>query len=110
VGKQYFGVAEPQIYGGSNNIGDAALNVGLDYGKLTTSDYRLTYDGSNYVLTRLPQNSSQSYATLPISVPDEGLAISVTSGVMSPGDSFLIQPTRNGANALALLILDTNAI
>lgn len=110
VGKQYFGVAEPQIYGGSNNIGDAALNVGLDYGKLTTSDYRLTYDGSNYVLTRLPQNSSQSYATLPISVPDEGLAISVTSGVMSPGDSFLIQPTRNGANALALLIHDTNAI
>jgi flagellar hook-associated protein 1 FlgK len=36
--------------------------------------------------------------------------MTITVNAMSAGDSFLIQPTRDGATALSLLISDTNAI
>ncbi len=112
LGGDYYAIGQPAWYGNSNNSAAASISVtAADHGDLTTSDYRLHYDGSNYTLTRLPQNTSQSFAALPLppSIDVDGLTIT-GFGSMSAGDSFLIQPTRNGANALALLIHDTNAI
>ncbi len=113
MGKAYFGQGAPVVYPSVNNAAGSAIAVSVaDYGQLTTSDYRLTYDGTNYTLTRLPQNTSQTLAVgapLPSTVTGvDGLNITVNA--MSAGDSFLIQPTRDGATALSLLITDTNAI
>src|SRR5690606_15759876 len=97
----------------SNNSAGADIGVVVaDYGELTTSDYRLRYDGTNYTLTRLPQNTSQTLTvTAPLPSTVTGVdGMSITVNAMAAGDSFLIQPTRNGANALSVLIQDTNAI
>ncbi|HEY9397688.1 MAG TPA: flagellar hook-associated protein FlgK [Burkholderiales bacterium] len=109
MGADYYAVGQPTWYGNSNNSATASINVTVaDHGDLTTSDYRLRYDGSNYTLTRLPQNTSQTFAPAAMPVTVDGIQITVNA--MNAGDSFLIQPTRNGANALAVLIHDTNAI
>ena len=76
---------------------------------LTTSDYRLTYDGGgNYTLLRLSDNTTLvNNAALPASV--DGLAISV-AGEPGVGASFLIQPTRSAASDIALALTDARSI
>ncbi|MFO7189957.1 MAG: flagellar hook-associated protein FlgK [Pseudomonadota bacterium] len=108
-GGQFFALAQPLVHASILNGGNAQLQVTVsDYGALTASDYRLTYDGTQYHLTRLPENTTQSFAALPVDV--DGLRIEVAGGTMAPGDSFVIQPTRAGAAQLAALVHDTQAI
>jgi flagellar hook-associated protein 1 FlgK len=77
-------------------------------GALSTSDYRLSYDGTNYTLLKLSDNSSQTYAGLPQTF--EGITIAAGGWTPVAGDSFLIQPTRAASSALALAISDPRAI
>ncbi len=110
LGGDYFDLtnAGPAVQANGNNTGTGviAATVG-DIGNLTTSDYRLNYDGTNYTLLRLSDNTSQAY-TLGTTV--DGINITLSSGTPQAGDSFLIQPTRNGASGLAMAITDPRAI
>ena len=111
LGVDYFNInnAGPAVQANSGNTGTGVLAATVvSIGNLTTSDYRLsTTDGINYTLLRLSDNTSQAY-TLGTSV--DGINISLSSGTPSAGDSFLIQPTRNGASGLAMKITDPRAI
>ena len=108
LGGNYFDIslAGPVALANSNNAVPAqSPTVTIsNLGALTTSDYRLTYAGGNYTLTRLSDNVTQTYATLPQSV--DGITIAAGTWTPVAGDSFLIQPTRNGAGNLALAISD----
>jgi len=91
----------------ANNTG-AGLQMQVfidDSSKLTTSDYRLTFGaGGAFTLTRLSDNTTYSgVMTVPIPAGgqvisnSEGFQIQIAGGSFDPGDSFLIQPTRQGA-------------
>jgi len=110
LGGSLFNVATPVIIAAAGNAGSAAIAATVsDVTALTTSDYQLKYDGSNYMLTRLTDNTVTNLgATLPQSV--DGFTINLTSGTPAAGDSFLIKPTVNGARDIALLTRDTNKI
>ena len=98
-------VRQPQA--NSTNAGTGVLSLAVTtVPDLTTSDYRLTYDGANYSLLRLSDNTAIPY-TLGTEV--DGITLTL-SGAPSAGDSFLIQPTRMGAANLALAITDPRAI
>lgn len=114
LGGNYFDVtlAGPTVRANSNNTGTGAVTAAIDtgnIGNLSASDYRLTYNGGvNYTLTRLSDSAILvNGAPLPASV--DGFAITV-GGVPVAGDSFLIEPTRNGAGNLALAITDPRNI
>jgi flagellar hook-associated protein 1 FlgK len=81
-----------------------------DYSALTTSDYRLKYDGTNYTLTRLSDGNQTTFATFPQTV--DGVTYALTAPLPPPAanDSFLIQPTRNGASALSVLFSDPRLV
>ncbi|MDP2170278.1 MAG: flagellar hook-associated protein FlgK [Rhodocyclaceae bacterium] len=108
LGGNYFDISQagPVAMANANNAVPAqSPTVTIsNLGALTTSDYRLTYAGGNYTLTRLSDNVTQTYATLPQSV--DGITIAAGTWTPVAGDSFLIQPTRNGAGNLALAISD----
>lgn len=107
MGGDFFNLGTPQVIPNANNsVGSSATATIADYSALTVNDYRLRYDGTNYQITRLPENTSQTFATLPQTVD----GVTFTAASMVAGDSFLIQPTRNGANALSVLITDTRDI
>jgi len=112
LGGNYFDIsrAGPTVLANANNaVPSQSPTVTIsDPGVLTTSDYRLTFAGGNYTLTRLTDNWTQSYATLPQTVD----GITIAAGTWAPvlGDSFLIQPTRGGAGNLALAIVDARNI
>jgi len=108
-GGDFFATPQPVIKNASTNTGTAAIAVAVTTPTaVQASDYRLQWDGSNYTLTRLSDNTQQVFATLPQTV--DGLDITLGGGAPAAGDSFLIQPTRYGARDIGVAITDPNKI
>jgi len=112
----FFTLADPRTTANSLNTGGASLSAsfvtpppvsatGNFYTNLTNSDYRLTYDGANYTLTRATDNttwSNASLAALSTTVAaSEGFNLSLT-GAMNAGDSFTVMPTRFAARGISV--------
>ncbi|MDT8404483.1 flagellar hook-associated protein FlgK [Sulfuriflexus sp.] len=93
---------------GSNNTGTGSLAATLvDAGQLTTSNYEVVYDGSNYRVTRLNDKKVMFTGGLAAlnATPIDGFQITAAAGAAA-GDSFLIQPTRSAARDINLFIKD----
>src|SRR5581483_6782896 len=109
IGGNFFNVPPSAVQNALSNTGTATLSATVtDPSALTTSDYNLVYDGSNYTLTRLSDNTTQTFATLPQTV--DGVKIDITSGTPAAGDTFQIQPTRNAAANISVAISDPAGI
>jgi flagellar hook-associated protein 1 FlgK len=109
AGGNFFVAPAVGVISKSSNTGNAVIGASVaSASALTTSDYRLTYTGANYTLTRLSDNTITTYATLPQTV--DGVTIALASGAAASGDSFLIQPTRNAARDIAMNLTDPAAI
>ncbi|OQA31709.1 MAG: Flagellar hook-associated protein 1 [Betaproteobacteria bacterium ADurb.Bin341] len=76
------------------------------YTNLSASDYRLSRLGANYTLTRLDDNQQWTAASLSalsdLVDNSEGFTLSLASGAIADGDSFVIQPTRQIAGNIAV--------
>ncbi len=112
LGTNLFNVSGPTVLASRLNTGTGVVTASIFTTKvdqLTSSDYRLTYNGvANYTLTRLSDNSVLvNGAALPASV--DGFAITV-GGAPAVGDSFLIQPTRTGAKNISVAFSDGRQI
>ena len=92
----------------NNNTGTGTISAALtDVASLTNSNYQVSFDGANYRVNRLSDNVNVftgNLATLN-ATPIEGFQLTVTAGAVA-GDSFLIQPTRNSARNIDVLITD----
>ncbi|WP_374341535.1 flagellar hook-associated protein FlgK [Methyloversatilis sp.] len=112
LGTSFFNVLSGSALPASTNdqVAAAAVNVTIDdSSQLTTSDYRLRYDGSNYTLTRLSDNQVWTSATLgglPPAGSPQGFTLDSGATTMAAGDSFLIQPTRTGAGDIRTVLTD----
>jgi len=111
--QSYFSMANtaPSVLPNSNNTGTAAPVVaflapsygpeaanGNFYTNLTTSDYQLTFDGTNYSLRRLSDNAVLTASGLPgATISADGFSVALPAAGVLAGDSFLIQPTKNVA-------------
>lgn len=103
LGGNLFSVAAPAVSGASNNAVIAASIASAN--ALTTSDYTLKFNGgTSYTLTRLSDNTVTNLASLPQTV--DGVTLSLSSGAAVAGDSFLIRPTANGAQSIAVATID----
>ncbi|TAK91776.1 MAG: flagellar hook-associated protein FlgK [Burkholderiaceae bacterium] len=108
VGGNFFNVPVPIVISNAGNAGSGAVTATIASATaLTSDDYKLLYDGTNFQLTNLTTNVTTTYATLPQTV--NGVTINI-SGAPSANDSFLIQPTRDGARTLSAAITDTRLI
>lgn len=108
LGGNLFTVGTPRVSPGANNVSAATLTASItDVGALTTSDYQIRFDGTNYTMLRLSDNTVTNLGTtLPLTPSTvDGFGFSL-SAAMTAGDSFLIRPTANGAQGLALAITD----
>ncbi|QHE94547.1 flagellar hook-associated protein FlgK [Pandoraea fibrosis] len=121
LGGNFFSVPNPTIIANTSNSNAATLNASItDASKVTASDYTVSYDGTNYTLTRLTDGAKWT-AGAP-ATPGAALAFqdssgaafadgfSVTTGGMVAGDSFTIQPTRNAAQNIGVAITDPGKI
>jgi len=106
LGGNLFNTAVPRVDKGAFNTGTAVVSAAIsDVGALTTSDYRLKFDGANYTMLRLSDNTTTNLgATLPQTV--DGFTVSLTAGAAATGDTFLIRPTANGARDISVAAND----
>src|SRR3990167_6514617 len=119
VGTALFGdyndtaLAQLRVRAFSTNTGNVqpALNI-TDTSVLTTSDYRLEYDGSNYSARRLSDGAAMTVSpSSPGAYPatltftdaagrDQGFELAIDSAPAAD-DRFLLQPTRRGATTIS---------
>jgi flagellar hook-associated protein 1 FlgK len=113
IGADFFTMPTPQVYGRSTNTGSATLSASIsDVTQLTTSDFTMKFDGTNWSAT-----DSKTGATLPMSGAGTSASpfvvngVSVTvGGAAASGDSFLVRPTAQAAGQLGVVITDPNKI
>lgn len=112
LGRDFFTVPAPQVISDARNNATSSVTATInDVGALTTSDYQFTFDGTNYSLTRLSDNHSISTAVLPSNAAPLTLdGFSITNVNINANESFIVQPTRNGARNIALAVNDTSHI
>lgn len=105
-GGNIFNVAPPRVDKGVLNIGTASVTGAIsNVSALTTSDYQLRFDGTNYSMLRLSDNAVTNLGTtLPLAAVD-GVTVTV-AGAMAAGDTFLIRPTANAARDIRVLTND----
>lgn len=91
---------------------DAVISVDItDVSQLTKSDYLLEFPGpgtSRYTLTRQSDGvvvkEGPFSGLYPFRIQHAGFQISLESGTFNKGDAFLIQPTRNGADDINMVL------
>lgn len=111
-----FNPSETVVTSNVNNTGGGVVTASiLNASNLSTSDYSLTFDGTNYTLQRASDNTSWSGASIAALNTafsgTEGFQLNLASGAINAGDRYTIQPTRYGARYLGLApTLDTNTI
>ncbi len=109
LGGNFFNAPQALVQARTTNTGSGVISATLtDVGALTASDYRITVSGGNYLVTRLSDDTQQTFATLPQTV--DGVTIDLASGAPNNGDSFLVQPTRYAARDVRVTITDTSLV
>lgn len=108
----FFSISDPAVIGKSGNTGTFAAtwvtpppNNGTNfYTNVTASDYQLSYDGTNYTLTRLADNTLLATGSLAaINTQAQTQGFSLSAGVApAAGDSFTIQPTKDAARLFSV--------
>jgi len=111
LGSPIFNSPQPNVLPSTKNTGTANVSASItDVSKLTSSDYNLSYDGTNWSLHTTTGQSVALTTNPDGSFSADGLTFKVNSGTAQAGDSFLIQPTRNAASGLQVIQTDPNKI
>ncbi len=112
IGGDFFSVPVAGVISVVGNSPASTITAGIsNVGALTTSDYQFSFDGANFILTRLTDGTAVSTAVMPsVAAPLTLDGISITAATISANERFTIQPTRNGARDIAVAISDTAKI
>jgi flagellar hook-associated protein 1 len=112
LGTNFFNAAVPAVTPSVYNVGNAVVtSTVVDPKLLTTSDYELRFDGTNYRTTRLQDNTILSIGTLAqaqTALQGEGIDFTLTAGTtpIANGDNYLIKPTTYAAQLFKVSITD----
>jgi len=108
LGEDFFAISAPQTLANQNNAGAANVTTSItDFSQLSSSDYELSFDGTDFTLTRLSDGFSTSNNASPLNI--DGIQVDV-AGTAAAGDRFLVQPTINGASGIDVLLTNTSQI
>ncbi|MBW7984778.1 flagellar hook-associated protein FlgK [Enterobacillus tribolii] len=107
-GEPLFTIGSPRSIANANNPSDAAVSaVYSDVSQTKATDYRMDFDGTNWQVTRLSDNSKFSVA------PDaqgklnfDGLTVEVGNGPAQANDSFTLKTTSNAISGFGVAISD----
>ncbi|CAI0752974.1 flagellar hook-associated protein FlgK [Serratia quinivorans] len=115
AGTDFFNFGGGRVVDNSRNTGDAALSVSYtDTGKVKANDYRVEFDGSNWQVSRLPDNvkvnatagtDADGKATLSF----DGLKVGI-EGNAQKNDSFTVKPVSDVAGSLKVAITNSSNI
>jgi flagellar hook-associated protein 1 FlgK len=107
LGQDFFVETPPQAIAHLANTGSAVVSAVItDSTQLSTSDYRVNFDGTNFTMARLSDGVSVTGGG-PLSL--DGVQISIGAGAVA-GDRFLVKAVTRGAESFALAFADLDLI
>ncbi len=116
AGAPIFSVGAPRVLGAASNGGNAALSLTVDdSSKVQASDYAMSFDGSQYTLTRSSDNTAVagspfSAAQLASGVHFDGVTLQLTGGAANTNDRFHLQPVALAAQGMRTVLASPNGI
>jgi flagellar hook-associated protein 1 FlgK len=110
AGGNYFTVPSISALSDSKNTtGTAITGTFVDGTALTASDYKISYDGTNYNVTRLSDNKNMGSTTGAAPLTVDGVQLTFT-GTPVAGESWTLSPTRNAAQNFQQVVQKPNEI
>jgi len=112
AGAPMFQIGQPDVLANANNRGNgvATATINLDAASaLRAADYDIRFDGSNYTVTRQPDNEQIYFGTDLNNAQIDGMTISM-SGTPSAGDAWRLMPGRDAAGKLTMVLTDPSKI
>lgn len=113
AGTDFFSFGGGRVVDNSHNAGDAALSVSYtDTSKVKANDYRVEFDGSNWQVSRLPDNvkvnatAGVDATTGKPTLSFDGLKVDI-DGTAQKNDSFTVKPVSDVAGSLKVAITDS---
>jgi flagellar hook-associated protein 1 len=120
AGAPLFSVGAARVLKSSENSGTALLTATAtaaagSASQLQASDYEVGFDGSNYTVRRLSDNSAVAGspftpAALAGGVQFDGVSLQLASGTAVAGDRFMLQPTAQAAGAMRVVLASAAGI
>jgi len=110
AGAPIFSVGAPRVLPASTNTGTAALSLTVsDTSKVQPSDYAMSFDGTNYVLTRSSDQTAVAGspftpAQLATGVQFDGVTLQLTGGTPASNDRFVLQPVAQAAQTMQMVL------
>ncbi|PPA04393.1 flagellar hook-associated protein FlgK [Pseudomonas sp. MWU12-2312b] len=106
-------VSQRSIAQAGNSAGSGNLDVTIkDTGKLTTSDYQVTFTSpTDYTVKRSDGTDMGAFSTTTTPPPViDGFTLNLNGGALSAGDSFKVTPTRGAAASIQTVLTDPKKI
>src|SRR5471030_3159622 len=113
-GGAFFGPSNAYVGPNAHNSALSTAQVSAtvtDASALTTSDYAVDYDGTNFTVTRASDGQKTVINPYPQTVPQviDGVSYTIT-GTPQPKDNFAVRPTYLAASDMSLLISDPTKV
>jgi flagellar hook-associated protein 1 FlgK len=110
LGGDLFSLPAPQAFPADGNAGNATMTASVtDVGALTSSDYILRFDGSEWKATTTGGNPVVVTGSPTGPLEFDGLKLEI-AGSASAGDTFKVEPTRAAAGDIQLAVSDPNRL
>ncbi len=111
LGNDMFTTGVPQLRVGQGNASNISIAYN-DVGQLTNLDYTLKYQGGSWALQRNDTGQAVAMTGTGTSADPfivDGLKITINTSPAN-GDNYVIQPTRNGARDIKMILPDSRLI
>jgi flagellar hook-associated protein 1 FlgK len=110
LGQNLFSYSDAQIFNATTNTGTATVTSDVtNVSELTTSDYSLAYNGTNWTITSDKGTTLTAPAGVSPTIVFEGLTLTIGAGAAA-GDRFTIKPTLTGAESINVAYTDPRLI
>ena len=102
----------PQVLPNKDNKGDAVVSATItNIDNLNASEYLLShFDGEYRLIRRDDDKLIAEFSSFPQEFPEEGFSLNLDRGSMQNLDTFIIRPTRMGAQRIDVIVDDINKI
>ncbi|MGU3522396.1 flagellar hook-associated protein FlgK [Enterobacteriaceae bacterium C23F] len=112
VGGDFFNIGGPTTLSNTKNTGDASLGVSMtDSTQVQATDYKVSWDGTNWNVTRLSDNTAVKVTTgTDGSLNFDGLSVKINSGSVQANDSFTVKPVANAIVNMSVALSDSGKI
>ncbi|WP_336285646.1 flagellar hook-associated protein FlgK [Citrobacter arsenatis] len=109
-GKDFFSIGSPAVFNNAKNAGTGSLNAKItDSSAVQATDYKIVFDGTDWQVTRLADNTSFKATVTGGKMSFDGMEITVNAGAVA-NDSFTVKPVSNAIVDMKVLVTDESEI